>query len=66
MARPDCRRRQETPPWKISSQRDKGHMQRQRQDIRSTKERFKEALDDSEEKKINPPATVEKQNHLFS
>jgi len=45
---------------------DRGHMKRQRKGMRSTKERIKEALDDSEEKKdINPPATVEKQNHMF-
>jgi len=41
-------------------------MRRQRKGRRLTRERLKEALENSDEQEnINPPATVEKQNHLF-
>ena len=41
-------------------------MKRQRKGIRSTKEKLKEELNDSEEKiDVNPPTTVEMQKHLF-
>ena len=45
---------------------EKGHMKRQRQDIRSTKEKVKNELYQINYKQyMNPPVVKDKQNHLF-
>mgnify|MGYP003325311313 CR=1 FL=1 len=45
---------------------DKGHMKRQRQGLRTTKEKIKDKLDDLEtDRDINPPQENEKFNQLF-